>query len=180
MEFDEAGGHFVVLSDVEIADWPEFPHRGVSLDVSRNFMRTEVIEDIVRGMAHSKLNVLHLHLVDTHSWPVEQRGELSRKLTEYGAYGPDMVYTQEELKSLVKYANERGKIFHLYKLCFVGEKTYKNIFFICRGAYYPRIGPTIPCWERLARLSRRVRLVPEQRASPQLLLTTTVRSGKLT
>ncbi len=127
MEFDEAGGHFVVLSDAEIADWPEFPHRGVSLDVSRNFMRTEVIEDIVRGMAHSKLNVLHLHLVDTHSWPVEQRGKLSHRLTKYGAYGPDMVYTQEELKSLVKYANERGKIFHLYKLCFDGGRRIKII-----------------------------------------------------
>ncbi len=116
IEFDEAGRHFIVLSDVEITDWPEFSHRGISLDVSRNFMRVEVLKDIVRGMAHSKLNVLHLHLVDSHTWPVEQKGYPANRLTQYGAYGPDMVYTQEALKDLVEYANMRGrnKLFNIY------------------------------------------------------------------
>ncbi len=55
MEFDEAGRHFLILSDVEIEDEPEFRHRGISIDVSRNFMRIDVLKDIVQGMAHSKV-----------------------------------------------------------------------------------------------------------------------------
>ncbi len=55
-----------------------------------------------------QLNVLHLHLVDSHAYPVEQKGERIRKMTQYGAYGPDQIYTQEELKDLVAFANARG------------------------------------------------------------------------
>ncbi len=55
MEFDDAGRHFLVASDVDIKDWPEYVHRGISLDTSRNFMTIDVIEDLIRGMAHSKV-----------------------------------------------------------------------------------------------------------------------------
>ncbi len=108
IEFDEAGRHFVILSDVEIEDGPEFPHRGISLDTSRNFVTMDVLKDIVQGMAHSKLNVLHLHLVDTQAYPVEQLAEPINRMPVYGAYGPDMVYRQAELKSLVRFASDRG------------------------------------------------------------------------
>ncbi len=50
-----------------------------------------------------------MHLVDTHSYPVEQKADPISKLTKYGAYSNEMVYTQEALKNLVHFANVRGK-----------------------------------------------------------------------
>lgn len=41
-----------------------------------------------------QLNVLHWHIVDTHSYPVEQLASPIDMMTQYGAYGPDMVYSQ--------------------------------------------------------------------------------------
>ena len=55
MDFDDLTGEFVVLAGIEIRDWPEFGHRGVSVDTSRNFQSKEVLMRIVDGMAHSKV-----------------------------------------------------------------------------------------------------------------------------
>ena len=55
MDFDDLKGEFVILSGVRIRDWPEFGHRGVSVDTSRNFQSKEVLMRIVDGMAHSKV-----------------------------------------------------------------------------------------------------------------------------
>ncbi len=46
---------FVVLDDVDIRDYPEFVHRGIMLDTSRNFITVDVIKRLIRGMAHSKV-----------------------------------------------------------------------------------------------------------------------------
>ncbi len=110
VEYDDVERHFVVLSEVDIAnDHPEFVHRGLSLDTSRNFIEPDVIRRTLDGMSHAKLNVLHWHIVDTHSFPVELKGDPIRQLTQYGAYDPDKIYSQETVKEIVDYANYRGK-----------------------------------------------------------------------
>jgi len=126
VDYDDVRRQFVVLSDVRITDRPEFPHRGILLDTSRSFMELDVIKRLIEGMALSKvcfnssihqqveisyfvqLNVLHLHLTDTHSYPVEQKGDLVKEMHEYGAYGSDQIYTQKQLKDLVEFANRKG------------------------------------------------------------------------
>ena len=55
LDFDDLAGEFVMLTGIEIRDWPEFGHRGVSVDTSRNFQSKEVLMRIVDGMAHSKV-----------------------------------------------------------------------------------------------------------------------------
>ena len=52
--------------------------------------------------------MLHWHIVDTHSWPVEQKREPIAQMTKYGAYGPDKIYTQAAIRELVEYAGYRG------------------------------------------------------------------------
>ncbi len=108
MEYDEVKGHFVILAGVDIRDWPEFSHRGISVDTSRNFVQTTVLESILRGMAHAKLNVFHWHIVDTHSFPVEIKNQDIEQMTQYGAYDRDSVYTQEFIQGFVEEANKRG------------------------------------------------------------------------
>ena len=54
-DFDDLAGEFVLLAGIGIRDWPEFGHRGVSVDTSRNFQSKEVLMRIVDGMAHAKV-----------------------------------------------------------------------------------------------------------------------------
>ena len=45
-------------------------------------------------MSASKYNVLHLHLVDAESWPLEIR---SYPNMTAGAYAPEAIYTQKQV-----------------------------------------------------------------------------------
>lgn len=104
-EFDD-GGMLKILTDVSIVDGPKFPYRGVMVDTARNFFPLEQLKNVVVGMAACKLNVLHLHMTDSTSFPVV----LPRmpKLAEYGSYGPSMVYTADDIRELIAYAKVRG------------------------------------------------------------------------
>lgn len=55
---------------LSITDAPEFGHRGVMVDTARHFMSLETLRTTIRGLSISKLNVLHLHLTDSESFPL--------------------------------------------------------------------------------------------------------------
>ena len=57
MYFDELTNEFLVLSSAEIVDFPEFRHRGLLVDTSRNFVDLEVIKTIIDGLALSKVKI---------------------------------------------------------------------------------------------------------------------------
>lgn len=104
-EFDN-GGMLNILTDVSIEDAPKFPYRGVMIDTARNFFPLEQLKDVVVGMAACKLNVLHLHLTDSTSFPIVL--PRAPKFAEYGSYGPSIVYTVDDIKELKTYAAVRG------------------------------------------------------------------------
>ena len=55
MEYDDITNNYVMLGKASIIDYPEFLHRGIMLDTSRNFIKPRVIKRIIDGMAHSKV-----------------------------------------------------------------------------------------------------------------------------
>ena len=57
-------------------------------------------------MQQNKLNALHLHLTDGEAFPIEIKAY--PKLAGEGAYTKEAIYSQEDLKELVNYANLRG------------------------------------------------------------------------
>jgi hexosaminidase len=59
------------IAEQTIVDWPRFPHRGVMIDSSRHFLPVPAVLGFVEAMSYSKLNVLHWHLTDAQSFPVE-------------------------------------------------------------------------------------------------------------
>ena len=107
----------------EIYDKPRFSFRGLQLDESRHFFGTDAVKKLIDTMFMMKLNVFHWHLTDDQGWRIEIKkypllteigskrkntqvgGWGSRKMIEgeYGGY-----YTQEEIKEIVEYADERG------------------------------------------------------------------------
>lgn len=88
----------------KIADSPRFTWRGLMIDGSRHFMPVDVIKRNLDGMAAVKMNVFHWHLVDDQGWRIEMKKHSKLiQLASDGSY-----YTQEEIKSVVKYASDRG------------------------------------------------------------------------
>jgi len=92
------------FSTVEITDSPRFTWRGLMIDAARHFQPVDVIKRNLDAMASMKMNVFHWHLVDDQGWRIEMKKH--PKLTELASDGN--YYTQEEIKNIVKYADERG------------------------------------------------------------------------
>ena len=67
----------------QVEDEPRFPHRGLFLDVGRNFHSKEVVLKLLDQMAAYKLNRFHFHLSDDEGWRLEIPG--LPELTEIGS-----------------------------------------------------------------------------------------------
>jgi hexosaminidase len=89
---------------VEVTDSPRFTWRGLMIDAARHFQPVDVIKRNLSAMASMKMNVFHWHLADDQGWRIEIKKH--PKLTEFASDGD--YYTQEEIKNIVKYADERG------------------------------------------------------------------------
>jgi len=102
--FDNAQ-YEVALGPVSINDFPQFPHRGILIDVSRHFIPIAQIQNVIDSLSYAKMNVLHLHASDTQSFPIESK---SWPLLWQGSYSKRERFTQQQLIDLVQYGKERG------------------------------------------------------------------------
>ena len=107
-----------------IKDYPRFKWRGLMLDVGRHFFTVDEVKSYINQMSEYKFNVLHWHLTDDHGWIIEIKA--LPKLTEVGAWRVKRqvfgekppqegekatdggFYTQEQIKDIVKYAQDRN------------------------------------------------------------------------
>jgi hexosaminidase len=101
LEKDKNGYFF---PSVKIEDAPRFPWRGLMFDVARHFIPVDVLMRNIDAMASVKFNVFHWHLSEDQGFRVESK--TFPLLTEKGSDG--LFYTQDEIKSIIKYADERG------------------------------------------------------------------------
>lgn len=128
LALDEQGGIKKEIPAVRIEDEPRFAYRGLHLDVSRHFMPKEFVKKQLDMMAYYKLNRFHWHLTDGAGWRIEIKRY--PELTEIAAWRPYAnwkefwhngrqyckeddpraeggYYTQEDIKEIVDYAQER-------------------------------------------------------------------------
>jgi hexosaminidase len=100
------------VNGVEISDAPQFPWRGMMLDVARYFLTKEYVLKYIDLMAMYKMNTLHFHLIDDAGWRLEIKKY--PRLTSIGGFsGEGMArrggyYTQEDIKEMVTYAALRN------------------------------------------------------------------------
>nr|POE71070.1 beta-hexosaminidase 2 [Quercus suber] len=89
-----------------IWDAPLFGHRGIMLDTSRNYYPVEDILRTIGAMSVNKMNVFHWHITDSHSFPllVPSEPDLAAK----GSYGPDMLYTPDDVNKIVQFGLDHG------------------------------------------------------------------------
>lgn len=88
-----------------ILDQPRFSYRGLLIDTARHYLPLPVIKKVIDSMTYSKLNVLHWHIVDTQSFPLELPS--FPKLWD-GAYSTSERYTTSDATEIVRYAQRRG------------------------------------------------------------------------
>nr|AJO25048.1 beta-N-acetylhexosaminidase [Nilaparvata lugens] len=98
--------NLVIVSGVKISDRPVYPHRGLLLDTSRNFLPVSAMLRTIDAMAASKMNVLHWHATDSHSFPLQS--PRVPQLAKYGAYSEQEVYSTSDVSELVSYGQQRG------------------------------------------------------------------------
>jgi hexosaminidase len=98
-------GGLIVEQPVSIQDAPLYSYRGIMIDSGRNFISVPKILEQIDGMALSKLNVLHWHLDDAQSWPVEMK---TLPMMTKDAYAPSQIFTQSDIKNVIAYAQARG------------------------------------------------------------------------
>ena len=73
----------LLLPALSLRDAPRFEHRGLLLDVARNFHPKATVLRLLDLMGRLKLNKLHLHLTDDEGWRLAIPG--LPELTEFGA-----------------------------------------------------------------------------------------------
>ncbi|MBY4830838.1 family 20 glycosylhydrolase [Burkholderia dolosa] len=120
-----AGGGTIPAMLIE--DAPRFVHRGMHVDLARNFKHPATLRRLIDQMSAYKLNRLHLHLSDDEGWRIEIPG--LPELTDVGARrchdpsetrcllpqlgsGPDNrsgggYLTRDDYVALVRYAADR-------------------------------------------------------------------------
>lgn len=114
----------LVIPGCIIMDSPKFAWRDFMLDESRHFHGMRVVKGLLDEMARLKLNTFHWHLVDDQGWRIEIKKY--PKLTSIGSkrdntdldFSPEkwdsiyadrkMFYTQNEIREIVRYADDRG------------------------------------------------------------------------
>lgn len=105
-----------------IVDGPRFAYRGMHIDPCRHFWSVEETKRYIDIMSVYKLNRLHWHLTEDQGWRIEIKS--LPRLTEVGAWRNGTMighewanddgiryggfYTQEEIKEVIEYADERG------------------------------------------------------------------------
>ena len=119
------------LPNLHITDYPDMGHRGIMLDVARNFTKKTDLLKLIDMLSFYKMNVLHLHLSDDEAWRVEipgleelteiasRRGHTTDELTcLYPAYAwgwneadttslANGYYSRSDFMDILKYAKER-------------------------------------------------------------------------
>ena len=119
------------LPNLHITDYPDMEHRGIMLDVARNFTKKADLLKLIDILSFYKMNVLHLHLSDDEAWRVEipgleelteiasRRGHTTDEQTcLYPAYAwgwnetdttslANGYYSRSDFMDILKYAKER-------------------------------------------------------------------------
>ncbi|PFH62432.1 hypothetical protein XA68_13658 [Ophiocordyceps unilateralis] len=97
---------YTPYAPVSIQDAPKFPHRGLVMDLARNWYPVEDIKRTIDAMSWNKMNRLHLHMTNSQSWPIQIPA--LPELADKGAYRKGMSYSPKDISGIYEYATYRG------------------------------------------------------------------------
>ena len=111
----------IIFPAVHIKDYPRFSYRGMHLDVGRHMFPTESIKKYIDILALHNINKFHWHLTDDQGWRIEikkypeltqigsmrEQTLIGKNSGEYDGKPYGGFYTQDEIREIVKYAQDR-------------------------------------------------------------------------
>jgi len=108
------------------------------IDVSREYFDIHfIMTSVLQSMSMSKINVLHLHITDDDTNPLQLPS--FPDITKYSAWSDKEVYTAQEMKDLVKEATTYGiKVIPEFDL-----PSHAHAF-----GRYPDLKPLVLCMDR--------------------------------
>ena len=86
-----------ILQEVTISDYPDLSHRGMMLDIARNYTPYEGVKDLIDILASYKINKFHFHFNDDEAWRIE-----IPSLPELTSYGSRKGMTHDEKDFLMQ------------------------------------------------------------------------------
>ena len=102
-------GQKVALPRIQVEDAPQMYYRGLLIDVARRYNSINALKQVVVMCRLYKINYVQLHLTDDHAWTFPSKAFPKLGSTNHGFRGPSpKVYDLQELKDLVKFADDRG------------------------------------------------------------------------
>jgi hexosaminidase len=119
-----------------INDSPKFSWRGLLIDTARHFQSLSSLYAILDSMTMVKLNILHWHIVDAQSWPLES---ILWPNLWLGAFSKSERYTTDDVLAIVEYARKRG-IRIVFEVDHPGHLSSS-----CKG--YPNLCPSDCVWD---------------------------------
>jgi hexosaminidase len=102
---DVNGPVYTTYGPVSVTDDSRFTHRGVLIDTSRHYIPIDALKSFIDTLPMNKFNVLHWHMVDAQSFPVDTP---SAPEIVKGAYSPSHIYSMADIAMLTQYAADRG------------------------------------------------------------------------
>ncbi|CAL6079954.1 Beta-N-acetylhexosaminidase [Hexamita inflata] len=100
------------IYQAHVSDKAAFPWRELLLDAARHYISLDTLKHQVDALAIAKFNVLHLHVSDAESVPLQFKNAPQNKL-KAAQWSPYHYYTIEDMVELQTYANQRGVILYL-------------------------------------------------------------------
>lgn len=97
---------YLMPSSFRVEDKPEFSYRGLLLDTGRRFLPPSLIIQNIEMLAATKMNVLHWHISDDQSFPIELA--CCPRLSQKGAFSARATYSKQDMREIVEYAALRG------------------------------------------------------------------------
>jgi hexosaminidase len=89
-----------------IHDSPAFAYRGIMIDSARHYLSVKAIKRTLDAMMYNKLNVLHWHITDDESFPLELKS--FPQVHKSGAFSKNEVYTKENVADILNHATKNG------------------------------------------------------------------------
>ncbi len=137
ISFDPDALAYFAPAPVSISDAPKFSFRGIMIDPARQFLPPNTIRSIINSLTVVKLNVLHVHILDCDSFPIQVKTPFENLWQ--GAFSHRERYTAQEVSALSEYGRERG-VTLMYEFDQPG-----HMGAMCKG--YPSICPSPACSE---------------------------------
>jgi hexosaminidase len=97
----------VMIDGCSIVDWPSFSWRAYMTDVGRNYETIDLLKQQIDVMSNYKMNVFHFHPTEDIAWrwQIKQYPQLTQP--ENMLRNKGMYYSEEEIKDLIKYCEDR-------------------------------------------------------------------------